>query len=115
MPCRMMYMSVDYVVNEDFQLIVTDNTQQIMFTNCDQMKELVLSINNDLAFESDENIVVTLINVTLTRMENGSNIILNLSEEERRRLIWNVTETTVTILDDDGMLIKCCVIPLQNA
>ena len=110
-----MYISVDYVVNEDFQLIVTDNTRQIMFTNCDQMKELVLAINNDLAFESDENIIVTLINVTLTRMENGSNIILNLSEEERRRLIWNMTETTVTILDDDGMLIKCCVIPLQNA
>lgn len=67
------------------------------------MKDLTLTIKNDAAFENNESIVITWI-VTLTRMENGSNVIL--SEEERRRLIWNnMTETTVTILDDDGTLL----------
>lgn len=67
------------------------------------MKDLTLTIKNDATFENNESIVITWI-VTLTRMENGSHVIL--SEEETRRLIWNnMTETTVTILDDDGMLL----------
>ena len=108
MPWYHVYLiSFIYVVNEDFELFVTDDTQQIMFTSCDQMKELTLAILDDTAFENDEDIIITLINVTLTRMENGSKIILSLSEEERRRLIWNMTETTVTILDDDGTLSFC--------
>ena len=88
-------------MNEDFQPV---DTRKINFTNCDQTKELALSINNDMVFENDENIVITLINVTLTRtMENGSKVI-PLSEAERSRLKWNTTNTTVTILDDDSML-----------
>ena len=83
-----------------------------MFTTCDRTKELTLDITNDLFFENNENIVISLINVTLTRtMENGSDIVLNLSEEERGRLIWSMTETTITILDDDGKLsLVCCYI-----
>ena len=102
-----------FIVNEDFN-VITDNIQmqQIMFTSCDRMKDLTLDITNDLFFENNENIVITLINVTLTRtMENGSDVVLNLSEEERGRLIFSKTETTVTILDDDGKLsLVCCYI-----
>jgi hypothetical protein len=64
---------------------------------------LKLTIENDMAFENDENIIITWI-VTLTQMENGSDVILSLSEEEERRLILNTTEITVTIRDDDGTL-----------
>ena len=102
-----------FIVNEDFN-VITDNIQmqQIMFTSCDRTKDLTLDITNDLFFENNENIVITLINVTLTRtMENGSDVVLNLSEEERGRLIFSKTETTVTILDDDGKLsLVCCYI-----
>ena len=75
-----------------------------MFTSCDQMNDLMLTIIDDQVFEKDENIVITLINVTLTRMENGSNVILNLTEEERSRLVWSMAEATITIADDDGKL-----------
>ena len=75
-----------------------------MFTSCDQMNDLMLTIIDDEVFEKDENIVITLINVTLTRMENGSNVILNLTEEERSRLVWSMVEATITIADDDGKL-----------
>ena len=92
----------------------TDNTQmqQIMFTSCDRTKPLTLTIENDQYFESDENIHITLINVTLTStMENRSDIVL--SEEERGRLVINMTETTITILDDDGkssIIIQCYIL-----
>ena len=107
-----MYMSVQiidnelffYVEGEDFQLRVIDDTQQITFTTCDHTKDLTITITDDTTFENDESIAITLINVTLTQMENGSNRDLNLSEEERRRLRWNMADTAVTILDDDGML-----------
>ena len=103
-----------FIVNEDFN-VITDNIQmqQIMFTSCDRTKDLTLDITNDLFFENNENIVITLINVTLTRtMENGSDVVLNLSEEERGRLIFSKTETTVTILDDDGKLslVRCYIL-----
>jgi hypothetical protein len=78
------------------------------------MRDLLLTIKDDQAFENDENIVITLINVTLTRMENGSNVILNLTDEERSRLVWSMAEATVTILDDDGklsLIILCALIP----
>ena len=75
-----------------------------MFTSCDQMNDLMLTIIDDQVLEKDENIVITLINVTLTRMENGSNVILNLTEEERSRLVWSMVEITITIADDDGKL-----------
>ena len=88
-------------MNEDFQASVNKN---IMFTSCDQMNDLMLTIIDDQVLEKDENIVVTLINVTLTRMENGSNVILNLTEEERSCLVWSMVEITITIADDDGKL-----------
>ena len=90
-----------FLVNEDFQASVNKN---IMFTSCDQTNDLMLTIIDDRVFEKDENIVITLINVTLTRMENGSNVILNLTEEERSRLVWSMAEATITIADDDGKL-----------
>ena len=93
-----------YIEGEDFQLRVIDDTQQITFTTCDHTKDLTITITDDTTFENDENIDITLINVILTQMEAGSNRVLNLSEEERRRLLWNMAGTTVTILDDDGML-----------
>ena len=68
------------------------------------MNDLMLTIIDDQVFEKDENIVITLINVTLTRMENGSNVILNLTEEERSRLVWSMAEATIIIADDDGKL-----------
>ena len=75
-----------------------------MFTTCDQSRDLTLTIIDVPFLESDENVVITLINVTLTRVINGSSDILNLSEGERSRLVLSMAETTVTILDDDGKL-----------
>lgn len=75
-----------------------------MFTTCDQSRDLTLTIIDDPFLERDENVVITLINVTLTRVINGSSDILNLSEGERSRLVLSTAETTVTILDDDGKL-----------
>lgn len=89
---------------DDFKQIAgISNNQQITFTNCDHIKGLTLTIENDAAFENDENIIITLI-VILTQMVNGNDIRLNLSEEEERRLILNMTEITVIIRDDDGNL-----------
>ena len=75
-----------------------------MFTTCDQSRDLTLTIIDDPFLESDESVAITLINVTLTRVINGSSDILNLSEGERSRLVLSMAETTVTILDDDGKL-----------
>lgn len=89
---------------DDFKQVADiSNNQQITFTNCDHTKGLTLIIENDTAFENDENIIITL-TVILTQMVNGSNIRLNLSEEEERRLILNMTEITVIIQDDDGII-----------
>lgn len=94
------------VEGDDFQLInlVIDKTQQITFTNCDQTKNLTIDIVDDTKLENNETIAITLTNVILTQMENRSNRI-DLSKEEGRRLILNMPEITVTILDDDGTLL----------
>ena len=86
------------LVNEDFEP-VSDGTM-IVFTSCDLMQDLTFNIIDDGELENDENIVVTLSNVTLTHIGNGS--ILDLSDEEKNRLIWNMTETRITIQDDDS-------------
>ena len=67
------------------------------------MKELKFDIIDDGKLENDENIIITLINVTLTHMENRST--LDLSEEVRKRLIWSMTEARITILDNDSMFL----------
>ncbi len=92
-----------FIVSEDF-LPSSISDEKIMFTICDPMRDLLLTIIDDQYFEKDESIVITLINVTLTRMKNGSNVIINLTDEERSRLVWSMAEATITILDDDGKL-----------
>ena len=87
------------LVNEDFQP-VSDGTM-IVFTSCDFMQYLTFNIIDDGELENDENIVVTLTNVILTHIGNGS--ILDLSNEEKDRLVWSMAETRITIKDDDSM------------
>ena len=104
----MQHVRTVYLEGEDFSVSEDDHDAKniLNFTSCDHRRDLILNIEDDTEFEDRENIVVALVDVTLIRLlENGSYLALNLSEEEKRRLVWNFANTTVTILDDDGMFI----------
>ena len=94
--------AVFIVVNKDFEPSDSINTE-LQFTSCDRKKSLTLFITDDQDLENNEPIVITWINLTLTRTaENGSNFEPALSEQERGRLTLSMTNTTVVIVDDDG-------------
>ena len=94
--------AVFIVVNKDFEPSDSINTE-LQFTSCDRKKSLTLFITDDQDLENNEPIVITWINLTLTRtVENGSNFKPVLSEQERGRLRLSTTNTTVVIIDDDG-------------
>lgn len=94
--------AVFIVVNKDFEPSDSINTE-LQFTSCDRKKSLTLFITDDQDLENNEPIVITWINLTLTRtVENGSNFKPVLSEQERGRLRLSTTNTTVVIVDDDG-------------
>ena len=75
--------------------------QQVPFTNTDRMQDLTIEIVSDSFTELNETFSAELLSVFLATEAGGSAI--DLSDQERARLILDPDTADVIILDDDGM------------
>ena len=74
--------------------------QTISFTSANRNQDLTVQILSDDFTESNETFTAVLSSVFLADTAGGATI--ELSDQERARLIVNPDTATVRILDDDG-------------
>ena len=75
--------------------------QVVSFTNSNRNEVLIIPILSDTFTEYNETFSAMLDSVFLATQANGQP--LDLSNQERARLILDPDTASVTILDDDGM------------
>ena len=75
-------------------------SSQVLFTVSNQSNSLAIPIVFSNSTESSEEFYVTLDEVILIHTNNGTRV--NLSDQERARLILNPMRANVTILDDSS-------------
>ena len=84
--------------------------QALSFTNSDRNQDLSIDIVSDSFIEYSETFSAVLDSVFLATQANGQP--LDLSDQERARLILNPNTASVIIVDDDSMHFivssKCC-------
>ena len=81
----------------DFSAIASSQTN---FTAGNQVRSLSIPIISTNSTESSEEFTITLDEVILIYTNNGTAV--DLSEQERARLILNPRIANITILDDNG-------------
>ena len=74
--------------------------QTISFTSANRMQDLTVQILSDAFTEFNETFTAVLSSVFLAESAGGAAI--ELTDQERARLIVNPDTATVDILDDDG-------------
>ena len=74
--------------------------QSISFTSSNRDRDLTVQITPDNFTELSENFTAVLTSVFLSRTAGG--VAIELTDQERVRLILNPDTATVNILDDDG-------------
>ena len=75
--------------------------QSITFTTSDRYWNLTVQITPDIFTELNETFTTVLSSVLLTHIAGG--VAIELTDQERARLILNPDAATVNILDDDGI------------
>ena len=88
-----------YPEGTDFEAL---SSSEITFSSSSRINSLNVRIISGSSTEDSEQFTVTLDAVILTHASNGT--ILNLSKEERARLIKNPKMANVTIIDNNGNL-----------
>ena len=83
----------------DFAAIASS---QVLFTAGIRVNSLAIPIISSNSTESSEEFFVTLDEVVLIHTNNGSRV--DLSDQERARLILNPRRASITILDDNSEL-----------
>ena len=78
--------------------------QSITFSSANRLQDLTIQILSDNFTEIYESFTVVLSSVFLAETAGGAAI--ELSDQERARLIVNPATATVIILDNDGMMVS---------
>ena len=79
--------------------------QSISFTSADRNHDVTVQITSDNFTEFNENFTAVLTSVFLSRTTGG--VAIELTDQERPRLVRDPDTATVNILDDDG--ISLCI------
>ena len=74
--------------------------QSLSFTSANRNQDLTVQITKDDFTEFNENFTAVLTSVFLSHTAGG--VAIELTDQERARLILNPDTATINILDDDG-------------